>query len=128
LNAWARISLIAGGWLAASTPVRAELPETTEGLLVAALEANAAGQCPASLMAFVLQSECERNLPTLSALLKRLGPIQSVDFQGTDSLPNGPAEVFKVTFANGDMTFIINTQDDGRAMSLVSPDPPHWRK
>jgi hypothetical protein len=117
---------MAASLVGTATAVLAAPPETTESLLIATLQANASGECPDALMAAALKAECEQNLPTFVDILKRLGSIQAAQFQGTETIPSGPAEIYKVTFANGDMTFIINTLDDGRAMTLIAPDPPHW--
>jgi hypothetical protein len=101
-------------------------PESYEDLLVQALLANAAGECPASLMAPNLKAACDRDLPRFIHTLNRLGALKSTAFQGMRNLPSGPAEVYKVTFVHGEMTFTINAQDDGKAVNLLTLGPPRW--
>jgi hypothetical protein len=109
-----------------TSPALAGPSGSFEGLLVKAILANAAGECPASLMASNLKAACDQNLPTFIDTLTRLGPIKTTSFEGMRTLPSGPAEVYKVTFVHGEMTFIINTQGDGKALNLLAPDPPNW--
>jgi hypothetical protein len=112
--------------LGLTTPALAGAAGSYEGLLVKAILANAAGECPASLMDPVLKAACDQNLPTFIDTLTRLGPIKTTSFEGMRSIPSGPAEIYKVTFAHGDLTWIINTQGDGKILNLLAPDPPNW--
>jgi hypothetical protein len=97
-----------------------------ENLLVQALLANAAGECPSSLMADDIKAACDQQLPTFNDTLTQLGSIKTTSFQGMRTLKSGPAEVYKVIFVHGEMTWIINTQADGKILVLWAPDPPNW--
>ena len=97
-----------------------------EDVLIRALIANADGECPATLMAPGIKADCDRQLPAFRETLTKLGTLQATSFQGTRALQSGPAEVYKVTFGHGDMTWIIRTQEDGRLQLLWAPDGPEW--
>ena len=97
-----------------------------EAILVQALIANAAGECPATLMAPDMKADCDRQLPAFKETLIKLGPLKVANFQGMETINSGPAEVYRVTFAHGDMTWIINTQEDGRIRVLWAPNGPTW--
>jgi hypothetical protein len=97
-----------------------------EAILVQTLIANAAGECPAALMAPGIQADCDQQLPAFKETLIKLGPLKATNFQGMRTLESGPAEVYNVTFEHGDMTWIINTQDDGRIQVLWAPNEPTW--
>lgn len=97
-----------------------------EDLLLHALIANAAGECPATLMAPSIKADCDRQLPAFRETLVKLGTPRATSFQGTRELKGGPAEVYKVTFEHGDMTWIIRTQEDGRLQLLWAPNGPEW--
>jgi hypothetical protein len=104
----------------------AQAAGTHEDILVKALIANAAGECPASLMAKDIKAACDQQLPAFKETLIKLGQLKATSFQGMRALKSGPAEVYKVTFEHGDMTWIINTQDDGKILVLWAPNEPDW--
>jgi hypothetical protein len=97
-----------------------------EALLVQALFANAAGECPATLMASDIKAHCDQPLPMFKETLINLGTLRATTFQGMRALKSGPAEVYKVTFEHGDMAWIISTQEDGRIRVLWAPNGPEW--
>jgi hypothetical protein len=99
---------------------------THEAILVQALLTNAAGECSATLMAPAIKADCDQQLPGFKETLTKLGILKSTSFQGMRTLRSGPAEVYKVTFEHGDMTWIINTQEDGRIRVLWAPNEPTW--
>jgi hypothetical protein len=99
---------------------------THEALLVQVLIANTAGECPATLMAPGIEATCDQQLPVFKETLIKLGPLKTTSFQGMRSLKSGPAEVYRVSFEHGDMTWIINTQEDGRADVFWAPNEPTW--
>jgi len=97
-----------------------------EALLVQALFANAAGECPAILMANDMKADCDRQLPAFKETLVKLGALRATSFQGTRALESGPAEVYRVSFEHGDMIWMIGTQDDGKIRVLWAPNAPEW--
>jgi hypothetical protein len=113
------LGLMAPAWAAAAGG-------THEAILVRALIANAAGECPAALMAKDIKADCDQQLPAFKDTLIKLGQLKTTSFQGMRALKSGPAEVYKVTFEHGDMTWIINTQDDGKILVLWAPNEPNW--
>jgi len=113
------LALMTPAWAAAAAG-------THEDILVEALIANAAGECPAALMANDIKAACDQQLPVFQETLIKLGQLKATSFQGMRALKSGPAEVYKVTFEHGDMTWIINTQDDGKILVLWAPNGPNW--
>jgi hypothetical protein len=99
---------------------------THEDILVKVLIANAAGECPATLMAKDIKADCDQQLPVFKETLVKLGRLKATSFQGMRTLKSGPAEVYKVTFEHGDMTWTINTQDDGKILVLWAAHEPDW--
>jgi hypothetical protein len=77
-------------------------------------------------MAPGIKADCDQQLPAFKETLIKLGTLKAIDFQGTRALKVGPAEVYKVTFEHGDMTWIISTQEDGRINELSAPNGPEW--
>ena len=73
-----------------------------------------------------MKADCDRQLPAFKATLIKLGPLKATNFQSMRSLESGPAEVYKVSFEHGDMTWIIGTQEDGRIRVLWAPNEPTW--
>lgn len=114
------------GILGFTAPVFASAGGSHEDLLVKALMANATGKCPASFMAADVKARCDQQLPTFLDTLTRLGSIKMTTFQSMRTLESGPAEVYKVTFMHGEMTWLISTQADGKIFVLWAPDPPNW--
>jgi hypothetical protein len=112
--------------LGLTVPALASAAGDHEDLLVKALLANAAGECPASIMTADMKAACDQQLPTFRDTLTRLGSIKATSFQGMSTLKNGPAEVYRVTFVHGEMTWIIDTQGDGKIRVLWAPNPPNW--
>ena len=113
------LALMTPAWAAAAAG-------THEDILVRALIANATGECPATLMAKDIKADCDQQLPAFKETLIKLGQLKATSFQGMRALKSGPAEVYKVTFEHGDMTWIINTQDDGKILVLWAPNEPNW--
>ena len=90
-------------------------------LLRQALTAAAQGQCPAAIMTVMLKATCEQQQPRMGQLLSQRGSITGVQFQGTDTTPNGPVEVYRVTFQSGQMVWAVSTGPDGKLFTLWSP-------
>jgi hypothetical protein len=111
---------------ALATPGWSAVGGRHEEILVRALIANAAGDCPEQLMAQDIKADCDQQLPGFRETLVKLGQLRATSFQGMRALKTGPAEVYKVTFEHGDMTWIINTQDDGKILVLWAPHEPNW--
>lgn len=97
-----------------------------EDLLLQALMANAAGECPASLMRDELKKSCDSQLPELKDELTKLGAFKEISFQSTRPLDGGPAEVYKVSFEHGDWIWVLNAQNDGKMFWAFAPNPPTW--
>jgi hypothetical protein len=97
-----------------------------EGLLLQVLMANAAGECPASLMRDELKKSCDSQLPDLKDTFHKLGALKSVSFQSMRPLEGGPAEVYKVNFEHGDWTWVLNAGSDGKEFWAFSLGQPHW--
>jgi hypothetical protein len=97
-----------------------------EGLLLQVLLANAAGECPASLMRDELKESCDSQLPELKNTFSKLGELKSISFQSMRPLEGGPAEVYKVTFEHGDWTWVLNTGSDGKMFLAFSLGHPDW--
>lgn len=89
-------------------------------LLVQALEASAKGNCPAAIMSPLLLGACESQMPNMGNMLGQKGKIVSTKYLGNQATPNGPAEVFLVSFDKGKMTWMINTGSDGKIVVLWS--------
>jgi hypothetical protein len=113
------LALITPAWAAAAVG-------THEDILVKALIANAAGECPASLMAKDIKADCDQQLPLFKETLIKLGQLKATNFQGMRALKAALQKSIKVTFEHGDMTWIINTQDDGKILVLWAPNKPNW--
>ncbi|MEC4593812.1 hypothetical protein VPG91_22620 [Nitrospirillum amazonense] len=103
----------------------AALAETgnNEQLLRKALQAVAQGQCPADIMSPMLRGSCMQGMPGFGQTVASLGAIGKADYMGTQQTPMGPAEVYRVIFANGSMMWMINTGPDGKAIVFWSPGP-----
>jgi hypothetical protein len=97
-----------------------------EGLLLQALLANAAGDCPASLMRDELKKSCDSQLPDLKDKFAKLGAFKGITFQSTRPLDGGPAEVYKVSFEHGDWIWVLNGQSDGKMFWAFSEGEPTW--
>jgi hypothetical protein len=96
------------------------------GLLLQVLMANAAGECPVSLMRDELKESCDSQLPDLKDKFAKLGPFKGIRLQSTRQVDGGPAEVYKVSFEHGDWIWVLNTQSDGKIFSAFAPNPPTW--
>jgi hypothetical protein len=97
-----------------------------EGLLLQALMANAAGECPASLMRDELKKSCDSQLPDLKDKFAKLGAFKGITFQSTRPLDGGPAEVYKVSFEHGEWIWVLNVQSDGKMFWAFSLGEPNW--
>jgi len=101
--------------------VAAQQSGQNQQLLVQALEASAQGECPESIMSPLLVDACEQQMPTLGSSLAQLGEIRDTKYRGVQQTQAGPAEVYRVVFQNGQMTWMINTGSDGKIVVLWSP-------
>lgn len=115
------LTLLTGGLLAISS---IQLASAQEGKLkeklIEALKASADGECPAQLMSPMLQDTCERQMPNLAQALKQRGKITGASFRGTQQGGAGEAEVYRVNFEAGSMTWMISTGTDGKINVLWS--------
>lgn len=86
-----------------------------------ALSKVTVGSCPPELMTPMLQYQCEKQVEPMKAHLARLGPVQNITFRGTQQTPQGPAEVYLVKFASGEMLWMVATDPDGKLNIFWSP-------
>ena len=90
--------------------------------VVDALKAVAAGTCPEKLMNAVLLDACEQHLDRMKSRLRELGPIKEAKFRGLEPLPNGgEAEVYRVVFESGEMTWMAQVGPNGKLSVFWSP-------
>ncbi|MCL4813494.1 MAG: hypothetical protein KJ061_13460 [Vicinamibacteraceae bacterium] len=107
-------------------PTLAQSIDPDGGLLRAkvtdALNAVARGACPEELMAPLLLDACEMQLPRMKPHLAGLGPIERLRFRGIEQMPNGvEAEVYRVVFRSGQMTWAAAAGPNGKLVVLFSP-------
>jgi len=89
--------------------------------VVAALKSTAAGTCPEELMSVMLLDQCEQQLPRMQKALSDLGPIKEARYRGIEQLPNGmEAEVYRVVFTRGNMTWMAAAGPNGKLIVLWS--------
>lgn len=106
--------------LSASTLSSAQDGGQYKDLLIRALTASASGICPEDIMSAMLQDACEQQMPKLATALKQRGKIRGATFRGMQQSNAGPAEVYRVQFDQGMMTWMINTGPDGKIVVLWS--------
>jgi hypothetical protein len=92
-----------------------------EPKLRAGLDAARAGTCPPALMAPLLAYQCSQQIVPMQQRLAQLGPFKRAEFAGIQSTPMGPAEAWIVSFANGQMLWMLNLDDQGRLNVFWSP-------
>jgi len=87
-----------------------------------ALKSIAKGTCPSDLMNALLLDACEQHLERMKARLRELGAIKEAKFRGNEPLPNGgEAEVYRITFENGEMTWMAAAGSNGKLSVFWSP-------
>lgn len=89
--------------------------------LLDALGEAAKGRCSERLMSPMLQDTCEKQMPAMGTALRSKGTILGATYRGQQQVPGGMAEVYRVKFDQGDMTWMINLQSDGKIFTLWSP-------
>lgn len=89
--------------------------------LLDALGEAAKGRCSERLMSPMLQDTCEKQMPAMGNSLRQRGAILGATYRGLQQVPGGMAEVYRVKFDKGDMTWMINLQADGKIYTLWSP-------
>jgi len=62
---------------------------------------TAGGTCPADLMADGLLAACQEQIVEMSAGLASLGEIETMTYVRTEETPEGPVELYAVTFSAG---------------------------
>lgn len=100
----------------------------TEGhfhdMLVAAIRAEMAGRCPATLLAEDIIAACQQDqrseLPSLAA---RLGAFRTATFEGVRPVRGGHAEFYRVIFERGEMTWFIRVAGEGKITFLWGTEP-----
>jgi hypothetical protein len=89
--------------------------------VVAALKSTAAGTCPEELMNAMLLDQCEQQLERMKQHLSSLGPIEEARYRGIEQFPNGTeAEVYRVVFSRGSMTWMAAAGPNGKLSALWS--------
>jgi hypothetical protein len=104
----------------AETGVAAAQSPRHQSLLTQTLSATARGTCP-DIMGTELRVQCQNQMPMMGQLLARKGRITSATFVGIQDTPTGPAETYRVNFAQGAMVWFIATSPDGKIQILWSP-------
>jgi len=90
--------------------------------VIETLKAVAGGSCPENLMSPLLLDQCEQQLPRMQEALRRLGTIKDAQFRGVEPLQGGiEAEVYRVIFENGQMTWLAATGPNGKLNVLYAP-------
>lgn len=90
--------------------------------VIGVLKANVKGDCPATLMAPILRSQCEQQISVIQKRLQSLGPIEKAEFKGVERLPSGvDAEIYAVTFENGSMIWAAAANSEGKLNVMWSP-------
>lgn len=89
-------------------------------LLVKALQSTAGGKCPANIMGETLLDACQQQMPGMGKVIAQKGSIKEALFRGIQQMPSGPAEVYRVQFERGSMTWVLNTGADGKLFVLWS--------
>lgn len=106
-------------------PPQAAPPTQSAGVLEpklrAGLEAVRAGGCPAALMAPLLAYQCGQQIGAMQQRLVQLGAYRRAEFAGIQQTPSGPAEAWIVSFATGQMFWMVNLDDQGRLNVFWSP-------
>jgi hypothetical protein len=90
--------------------------------VTASLKSVAGGSCPESLMNALLLDQCEQQLDRMQDAISKLGPIKEARYRGIERLPTGvDAEVYRVVFERGSMTWMAATGPNGKLSVLWSP-------
>ncbi|RZI84823.1 MAG: hypothetical protein EOP38_07560 [Rubrivivax sp.] len=89
--------------------------------LIDALGEAAKGRCSERLMSPMLQETCEKQMPAMGDAIRGKGAILGATYRGQQQVPGGMAEVYRVKFDRGGMTWMINLQADGKIYTLWSP-------
>ena len=80
------------------------------------------GSCLERLMGAIVLDQCEQQLTRMREAMRRLGPIRELRYRGTDTMPTGiEVEVYRITFENGQMTWMAATGPNGKLSVLWSP-------
>lgn len=103
------------------TPPISQTAGSLEPKLRAGLDAARAGTCPPALMSPLLAYQCSQQIAATQQRLAQLGPYKRAEFAGIQSTPMGPAEAWIVSFANGQMLWMLNLDDQGRLNVFWSP-------
>lgn len=89
--------------------------------LLDALAEAAKGKCSQALMSPLLQETCEKQMPAMGHALQSKGAIRDAAYRGQQQVPGGMAEVYRVKFDQGEMTWMINLQADGKIYTFWTP-------
>ena len=90
-------------------------------LLRTAIEAAARGECPQKLMAPLLVSACEDQQPSIGTRINSRGKINRLKYMGNQASQMGEAEVYRVIHERGSMTWMINTDSNGKILVFYTP-------
>lgn len=107
--------------LSATAIATAEQGGRLQELLKKAIDATARGECPQDLMTPLLVSACEDQQPRMAQRISSLGNIKSFKFMGVQTSQMGPAEVYRVSHERGTMTWMINTDSQGKILVFWTP-------
>lgn len=121
-----RIIYCAAAFLFTATALEAQTtppgsPKLQATVLVA-ITSIERGECPAKLMAPLLQYQCQQSLAATQNGLRQAGSIQGATFMGIQQMADGsPAEAYKVQFERREMFWMAAVDQGGRLTTLWSP-------
>lgn len=90
------------------------------GKVQQAIEESANGKC-SDVLSTVVKYACEQQATQMAATFKALGKLKGVTYKGTESTPNGKAEVYLATHQNGKMMWVVVVAPDGKLSTFWSP-------
>jgi hypothetical protein len=120
-----RRTMVAAMLAELGTTASAESPPQWQGLLVAAIESSAVGECPSTLMEELLRRKCVQDQgAALPKLFAQMGRFQAAHFLRVDTSGGRAAEVYRVEFERGESTCYISATDGGaKIRALWVRDP-----
>ncbi|HSC29934.1 MAG TPA: hypothetical protein VLD67_21825 [Vicinamibacterales bacterium] len=94
---------------------------TLRATLTDALTEMAKGNCSDKLIGPMILDACEKQISKLKPALQQLGEVKNVRYRGIEQLPSGVgAEVYRVVFAKGEMTWMVAAGPNGKLTVFYS--------
>ena len=94
--------------------------QSLQAVVESTLKEVVAGNCP-DTMGAALKYACKQGMPQMQQRFQAIGALVSVEYQGTDQTPGGPAEVYVAKHETGEVMWFAQGAPDGRLMTLWSP-------